>query len=145
MLFQRRSLVDSVVAAQVEDEDVLFRIETGSPDLAINRLLAAVDGLVLVVHDGASACRCVVAKITSETRNGWDDDDNTELATLLGSANASISNRTTDLVVHRCLLLPGGSNEELVFNVHEMLGTANDLTVRVLDALLRENSTGPIG
>lgn len=35
-------------------------------------------------------------------------------------------------------------NEELVLNVNIMLGIANQLTVRVLNAVLREDSTAPI-
>ena len=145
LLLQCRSLVESVVAAKVKDEDVLLWINTRSSDPTEDRMLATVDGLVLVIHDRTGSSSCIISEVTSESRNSWDHDDDSEFPAFLTSTNTSICDCGTDLVVDRCLLFTSSGDEELIFNVDEMFCATNDLTVSVLNALFGENAAGPVG
>ena len=61
------------------------------------------------------------------------------------SSNASIYYSRSDEIVDRLLLLSGGSDEELVFDVYEMLGLPNHLTIGILNTMLGQYSTTPVG
>jgi hypothetical protein len=75
-------------------------------------VLSTADGFVLVVHDRPSTRRSIVAQITSESRNGRDNNDDPELAALFTCAHASIDDGPADLIVNRVLLVAGGSDCE---------------------------------
>lgn len=55
-----RRFVEAIVRPQVEDEDVVCRINTLSSNLLENRVLAAADGFILIVHDGACSHGSVI-------------------------------------------------------------------------------------
>lgn len=144
LLDQSWGFVDAVVRAQVEDEDVLGRIEPGGLDLSHDAVFATVDRLVLVVHDGSGAYGRVVAQVTRKSWNGRDDDDDAELPAFFASTNACIDDGTADCVVYRVLFLASRGNEELVFNVDVMLGVLDDFGIGVLDAVVVQNPARPV-
>ena len=120
------------------------RINALLADLAVNRVLAAANRLVLVVHDGTGARRRIVAQVTRKAGDGGDDNDNAELAVLLSSANASVDNCPADVVVDRVLLAASGGDEELVLDVDEVLRVADGFAVGVLDTVLVEDAAAPV-
>ena len=87
----------------------------------------------------------IISQITSESRNGRDDDDYPELAAFLACSDTSINDGLTDLIVDGCLLFSSRSNKELVLDVNKVLGVSDDLTICVLDTVLGQDTTGPIG
>lgn len=96
-------------------------------------------------YDLPSSSGSIVSQITSESRNGRDDDDDSELATFLACSDTSIDNGLTNLIVDRCLLFSSCSDEELVLNVHKVLRVSDDLTVCVLNTVLGQDTARPIG
>lgn len=96
-------------------------------------------------YDLPSSSGSIVSQITSESRNGRDDDDDSELATFLACSDTSIDNGLTNLIVDRCLLFSSCGDEELVLNVHKVLRVSDDLTVCVLDTVLGQDTARPIG
>jgi hypothetical protein len=81
-------------------------------DLSKDRVLAATDRLVLVVHDRPSTQCSIVAQIASESRNRGDDNNHPELAAFLACAHASVDDRSADRVENWTLLVASGSNYE---------------------------------
>ena len=96
-------------------------------------------------YDLPSSSGSIVSQITSESRNGRDDDDDSELATFLACSDTSIDNGLTNLIVDRCLLFSSCGDEELVLNVHKVLRVSDDLTVCVLNTVLGQDTARPIG
>ena len=99
--FHRRCLVEPIVRAEIEEEDVLGRVDAFLLDLTHDGVLSATDGLVLVVHDCTRACCGVLSEIAGEPGNGGNNADHAKLATLLSRSHASVHNRSSDRVVHR--------------------------------------------
>jgi len=95
--------------------------------------------------DLPSSSSSIVSQITSKSRNGRDDDDDSELAAFLTCSDTSIHDGLTDLIVDGCLLLSSCSDEELVLNVNKVLCVSDDLTVCVLNAVLGQDTARPIG
>lgn len=130
-------------------------------DLAENRVFTAQDRLVLVIHDGASACRFILPEVSRKSRDGWDHNDHSELSSLLASSDNSLDNGLPNGVEDRRLLVSSSSDlvglaagavlrvdiltEELIFNVDIVLSLADDLLVSVLDAMFSQDSTAPVG
>lgn len=85
-------------------------VDTLFLDLSEDRVLAATNRLVLVVHDRSSTQRSIVAQIASESRNRGDDNDNPELAALFACAHASLDDRSADRVENRALLITSRSD-----------------------------------
>jgi hypothetical protein len=95
--------------------------------------------------DLPSSSGSVVSQITSESRNGRNNDDDSELAAFLACSDTSINDGLADLVVDGCLLFSSRSNEELVLDVNKVLCVSDDLTVCVLNTVLSQDTTRPIG
>jgi len=138
-------LVQPVVGAQVEEEDVLPGVDALLLDLLEDGVLSAADGLVLIVHDGAGARRGVVAQVAGEAGDGGNENDDAELAALLAGPDDGVDDGAADGVVDGRLLVARRRDEELVLNVHKVLGLADDLAVGVLDRVVRQDAAGPVG
>ena len=145
LLLDLRGLVQAVVAPQVEDEDVLGRVDALLADLLKDAVLAPADGLVLVVHDRPGADRGVVSQVPGKPGDGGDDEDYAELAALLPGPHHRVDDGAADGVVDRALLVARGRDEKLVLNVHVMLGAPYDLAVGVLDGVLGQDAARPVG
>lgn len=76
-------------------------------NLAEDGMLAAVDRLVLVIHDGSSTRRLVLSEIPRKPGDGRDNNDDTEFPTGLASSHTGIDNGTSDGVEDRGLLVAG--------------------------------------
>lgn len=90
--------------------------------------------------DLPSSSGSIVSQVTSESRNGRNDDDDSELAAFLTCSDTSINDGLTDLIVDRCLLLSRRRDEELVLNVNKVLCVSDDLTVSILDTVLGQDT-----
>ena len=129
-------------------------------DLAEDRVFTAQDRLVLVIHDGASACRFILPEVSRKSRDGWDHNDHSELSSLLASSENRLDDGLPNGVEDRRLLVSSSSDlvglaagavlrvdiltEELIFNVNIVLSLADDLLVSVLDAMFSQNAMTPI-
>lgn len=116
-----------------------------SSDLAHDRVLTPANGLVLVIHDCAGTGRRVRSKVTGKTRDGRDHNDNPELSPLFARSDTGFHDRASDHIVYRRLVLSGSGDEELVFDVDEMLRITDDVDISILDAVLDQNATAPVG
>lgn len=76
-----------------------------SRDLPENGMFAAIDGFVLVVHNGTSTRRFVLSEISCESGNGWDDNDDSEFPTGLASSHTCIDDGATDGIKNGGLLV----------------------------------------
>jgi hypothetical protein len=81
-------------------------------DLSVDGVLAAADGLVLIVHDRPSTRRSIITQITGESGDGRNDNNDSELATLFACTDTSIDDGPADGVVNRVLVFAGGSDCE---------------------------------
>lgn len=130
-------------------------------NLAEDGVFTAQDRLVLVVHDGAGACRFILAEVSRKSRDGGNHDDHSELSSLLGSSDNGLDDGLTNGVENGRLFVSRGSDlmglavgavlrvnnltEELILNVDIVLSLTDDLLVSILDAMFRQNSTAPVG
>jgi len=150
--FQSLCDVKPVVRAQVEYKDMVLRIDTLGLDLAEYAVLAAPNALVLVVHDGSSTYGSILAQVACKAGDCWDDDNDPEFAAFSSSVHTSIYDCAANLIVDWALLLSSCSDclflafnhhidsrtptEELVFNVHIVLGIADDVAISCLNTVL---------
>lgn len=124
-------------------------------------MFTAQDRLVLVIHDGASACRFILPEVSRKSRNGRDHNNHSELSSLLAGSDNSLDDGLPNGVEDRRLLVSSSSDlvglaagaalrvdiltEELIFNVNIVLSLTDDLLVSVLDAMFSQDSTAPVG
>src|SRR5207244_347178 len=94
------------------------------------------DRAVLVVHNCACAERIVAAQIAREGRDGRHDNDHFELPALSRSPQDTVRNGSPDQVLDRALTLVRGGDEELVFDVYEVLRPRDDLYVCIGNRML---------
>lgn len=144
LLDQRRGLVDPIVRAQIEHKNVLRGVEAGLGYLSTDALFAAMDGFVLVIHDGTGTDGGVVAEVARETWDGGNDNDDAEFAAFLAGTHAGVDDGTANGIVYGLLFLPGRRDEKLILNVDVVLGILDDFGVCILDAVVIENATGPV-
>lgn len=104
----------------------------------------AVDGLVLVIHDGSRAHGRVISQITCKAGNGGNDNDDPEFPARFARSDAGIDDGSSNDVVDGVLLVAGGGDEELILDVDKVLGVANDFAVGVLDAVFGQDAATPI-
>lgn len=98
--------------------------------------------LIFAAQDDLPCSRgSIVSQVASKSRNSRNDDDDSELATLLACSDTSINNGLTNLVVDGCLFFSRRSDEELIFDVDKVLGVPDYLTVCVLNAVLSQDTT----
>lgn len=114
-------------------------------NLAKYGMLAATNGLVLVVHDGSCSGGSVVPKVTSKSRDGGNQNDDAELAPFLGCTDNGIYHCSPDSVMDGGLLVTRGGDEELILDVDIVLGFANDLAVGILNGMILQDAAGPVG
>lgn len=126
--------VDAVKDAEVEDVEVVVRVDVVFSQLAVDGVFAAIDGFILVVDDAACASRSSIAEVAGEARDRGDDDDDAEFTLLVMGADDGVDYGFADEVVDGGLMRAGGGDEELIFDVHKVLGFENGLDVCVLDA-----------
>ena len=112
--------------------------------LAIDGMLAAVDALVLVVHDRASANCGVLTQIPCKTWDGRNDEDHAEFAVFFAGSDTGVDDCAADSVVDGRLLFTSSGDEELIFNVDIMLGVLDHFSVRVLNAVVEKDSATPV-
>lgn len=123
---------------------MLLRVDPLCLDLLKNGLRAAVDRLVLVIHDGPCPHGCIVPQVTRKAGNGGNENDDPKLSTLFAGSDACIDDGSSNGVVDGELFLAGGCDEELVLDVDKVLGVADDFAIGVLDAVLRQDAAAPV-
>jgi len=145
LLHHLGGLVQAVVGAQIEEEDVVARIDAFLLDLPKDGEGATVDGSVLVIHDCASACSGVITQVAREPGNGGNKDDDAKFTAFLAGSDAGVDDGAADHIVHRGLFFAGCGDKELVLNVDVVFRIADDLTVGVLNAVFCQDATAPVG
>ena len=145
LLHHCRGLVQAVIGAQVEEEDVVAGVYTFFLDLCENGFISSVNRFVLVVHDGACAGGSIIAQITGKTRNRRDQDDDAKFATFLAGSDAGVYDGAANEVVDGSLFFTSCGDEELILDVHVVLSIADDLAVGVLDTVFGKDAAAPIG
>src|SRR5690242_16580949 len=101
MLLERGSDVDAVVRSEIEEENVLVRIDTLRFNTLKDAVFSTADTLELVVHDCTGSCRSIVTEITSKTRDSRNENDDSEFAALLSSVYNCFNDSSSNLIVHR--------------------------------------------
>ena len=94
----------------------------------------------LTLHDGSSAQCFVELQISSEGRYCRNHDNHLVLLAISGSTNDTLNHGRANLVLDRLLLIAGGGNKELVFDVDEVLAVLDNFTVSILDRVLAKSS-----
>jgi hypothetical protein len=81
-------------------------------DLPKDRVLAATNRFVLIVHDGSSSRRGIITQITSKARNRRDHNDNAELAAFLACLHTCVDNSPANRVENGTLLIASSGDWE---------------------------------
>jgi hypothetical protein len=96
----------------------------------------ATDARVLVFHDGSRPETVVCVEISCEGGHGGHADDDFELLAVLICLYAAISNGGSDFVPDWVLSVVCCGDEELVFNIDEVLSVADDFDIGICNGVL---------
>lgn len=106
--------VDAVIVAEIVPVDVPVRVmDAFPPECLDDTAAAAVDAVVLELHNRAGAKGTFRLEIASKGRNRRHHDNDLEVFIVYVSTQDTIDDGFADLVVNRSLLVGGGCDEEL--------------------------------
>lgn len=110
MLYQLVGDVETVVDAEIKDEDVLLGLNALRCEFSVDGMFASANGFVLVIYYGSCSHCTVFAEISGETWNGGDHYDDPESAVFIVCSFNSFDNGSTDGVVNGVLLIAGSGD-----------------------------------
>lgn len=131
--------IEMVVGLQVEEEDVFFRNNISGFDLFEDGVFVVVDGFVLIVYDGLGIFCCIILQIFCKFGDCWDENNDFEFVFFLGCLQNCVYDSFINGIVNWSLLVISGSDEELIFDVYEMLCFVDNFDVCVLNRMIFED------
>lgn len=138
-------IVDPIVVAKVVESNVVHGVEAFLGNQLHDAVAAAVNGIVLELHDSPSAESLVVPQVSSKARHRGNHDDDLVLLTSTGSTQDTFHNGGANLVLHWALRVTRCCNEKLVLDVHKMVAVLDHSSISIGNRVFQRASIAPLG